>query len=372
MAYIGNPPITGNFQVCDAISVVNGQASYTMQVSSANVTPESANHMLVSLNGVLQKPNSSFTISGSTITFASNLATGDVIDFIILLGNVLDLGVPSDATVTDAKANFVSTSSGAGLQIKGDGTTDGTLQLNCSQNSHGIKLRSPSHSSGQSYTLTFPTGNVTAEKFLRVASVSGSGTTGIGQLDFADAGGGAYEKLLTTTISSATANISFSSTYITSAHRDYRVVFTGLRSVDDGTRLTMYISDDNGSSYKSDANHVYNVKYIRQDYSASTWGAMYNSSDNYFQLTSDTMGNDTGEAMHGYIDLFDPLNQNSDSQYFMWNSNFTLLGTTKLLFNVFGSGVYHTGQADSFNNIKFQFSSGNILIGSATLYGRKI
>ena len=50
--------------------------------------------------------------------------------------NVLDLGVPSDATVTNAKTNFTSTSSAAGLQIKGDGTTDGTLQLNCSQNSH--------------------------------------------------------------------------------------------------------------------------------------------------------------------------------------------------------------------------------------------
>ncbi len=133
MAYIGNSPIVGNFQVCDAISVVNGQAAYTMQVDSANVTPESANHMLVSLNGILQKPGSSFTISGSTITFASNLATGDVIDFIMLLGNVLDIGTPSDATVTNAKTNFVSTSSAAGLQIKGDGTTDGTLQLNCSQ-----------------------------------------------------------------------------------------------------------------------------------------------------------------------------------------------------------------------------------------------
>jgi hypothetical protein len=67
------------------------------------VEPENANHMLVSLNGVLQKPGSSFTISGATITFASNLATGDVIDFIILLGNVLDIGTPSDGTVTTAK-----------------------------------------------------------------------------------------------------------------------------------------------------------------------------------------------------------------------------------------------------------------------------
>tara|TARA_A100001015_G_C14946266_1_gene694779 strand:+ start:421 stop:1413 length:993 start_codon:yes stop_codon:yes gene_type:complete len=189
MAYIGKPPISGNFQVCDAISVVNGQAAYTMQVSSANVSPETANHMLVSLNGVLQKPGSSFTISGSTITFASNLATGDVIDFILLLGNVNDIGTPSDSTVTNAKTNFTTTSSAAGLQIKGDGTTAGALQLNCEQNSHGIKLQSPAHSANQSYTLKFPTGNVTADKVLKVASVSGSGTTGVGQLSFGDAGG---------------------------------------------------------------------------------------------------------------------------------------------------------------------------------------
>ena len=102
MAYIGKEPQVGNYQICDAISVVNGQAAYTMQVSSTNVSPESANHMIVSLNGIIQKPGSSFTISGSTITFASNLATGDVIDYIMLLGNVLDLGTPSDNTVTAA------------------------------------------------------------------------------------------------------------------------------------------------------------------------------------------------------------------------------------------------------------------------------
>ena len=101
--YIGKEPIVGNFQKCDAISVVNGQAAYTLQVSSTNVVPESANHMLVSLNGILQAPVTSFTVSGSTLTFASNLATGAVIDFVILLGNVLDLGTPSDGTVTNAK-----------------------------------------------------------------------------------------------------------------------------------------------------------------------------------------------------------------------------------------------------------------------------
>ena len=121
MSYIGTAPTIGNFQVCDAISVVNGQASYTMQVSGVNATPQSANHMLVSLNGILQKPGSSFTVSGSTITFASNLVTGDVIDFIQILGDVLDLGVPSDNTVSLAKLTATGTKD-ATTFLRGDNT----------------------------------------------------------------------------------------------------------------------------------------------------------------------------------------------------------------------------------------------------------
>ena len=191
MAYIGKTPITGNFVKLDAISVVNGQAGYTMNNGGSAFTDyENVNQFLVSLNGILQAPTDSFTVSGSTITFASNLATGDVIDFVIVLGNTLDIGTPSDATVTNAKTNFTTTSSSAGLQIKGDGTTAGALQLNCEANSHGIKLQSPPHSANQSYTMKFPSGNITAGKFLKVDSVSGSGTTGVGTMTFADAGGG--------------------------------------------------------------------------------------------------------------------------------------------------------------------------------------
>ena len=121
MPFIGRQPTIGNFQVCDAISVVNNQAAYTMQVGGVNVSPESANHMLVSLNGILQAPTSSFTVSGSTITFASNLVTGDVIDFIQILGNVLDLGVPSDNTVSLAKLTATGTKD-ATTFLRGDNT----------------------------------------------------------------------------------------------------------------------------------------------------------------------------------------------------------------------------------------------------------
>ena len=108
MAYIGKQPVVGNFQKCDAISVVNGQAAYTLNVGGSAVSPENANHMLVSLNGVLQAPGDSFTVSGSTLTFASNLATGDVIDFVIILGDVLDLGAPSDNCISAKLAKLVA------------------------------------------------------------------------------------------------------------------------------------------------------------------------------------------------------------------------------------------------------------------------
>ena len=121
MSYIGKTPTIGNFQVCDAISVVNNQAAYTMQVGSVNVSPESANHMIVSLNGVIQKPTDAFTVSGSTITFASNLVTGDVINFIQILGNVLDLGVPSDSTVSIAKLTATGTKNSTTF-LRGDNT----------------------------------------------------------------------------------------------------------------------------------------------------------------------------------------------------------------------------------------------------------
>ena len=307
MSYIGKTPTIGNFQVCDAISVVNGQAAYTMQVNSVNVVPESANHMLVSLNGILQKPGGSFTVSGSTITFASNLATGDVIDFITLLGNVLDLGTPSDATVTNAKTNFTSTSSAAGLQIKGDGTTDGTLQLNCSQNSHGIKLASPAHSSSQSYTLKFPTGNVTADRFLKVASVSGSGTTGIGQLSFAEAGGGDMVKLSTSSLSTASSwySDSLDSTYyaykiivnIVSISNQYAKVYARLRASGSDLTASNYTWHIHGAfryTNNSSGNGEYNDGYA----GGSEWKPHGDGG----------LDTDTGEGVDMIIDLINPSN----------------------------------------------------------------
>ena len=75
------------------------------------------------------------------------------------------------------------------LEVKGAGGDDAILQLNCSAQSHGVKLKSPAHSAGQSYTMILPDNQIAADKVLKVKSIaSGSGATAIGQLEFGDAG----------------------------------------------------------------------------------------------------------------------------------------------------------------------------------------
>ena len=104
MSYIGATPLIGNFQKCDAITT-SATDTFNLLVGGVAVSPATPQNCVVSLNGVIQAPTSAYTVSGSTIVFDSALTTSDVIDFIIILGNVLDLGTPSDDTVTAAKLN---------------------------------------------------------------------------------------------------------------------------------------------------------------------------------------------------------------------------------------------------------------------------
>jgi len=63
------------------------------------------------------------------------------------------------------------------LTALGDGSSaDGKIILNCSQNSHGVKIQAPPHSAGQSYTLTLPS-SINNGQFLK--------TNGSGVLSFA-------------------------------------------------------------------------------------------------------------------------------------------------------------------------------------------
>jgi hypothetical protein len=110
MSYIGAVPTTGDFKKLDSITT-SSSTTFNLRQGGVAVYPQSANHCIVSLNGVIQAPVDAFTIVNDTIVFASSLASSDVINFILVLGNVNDIGVPSDDTVSTAKlqANAVTT-----------------------------------------------------------------------------------------------------------------------------------------------------------------------------------------------------------------------------------------------------------------------
>jgi hypothetical protein len=120
MAYLGRQPIIGNYQVLDAITA-SATATYALTKNSVAVFPQTPANCIVSLNGVIQAPTDSYTISGSDIVFASALTGSDSIDFITVLGDVLNVGTVSDGTIGLAKLSATGTKD-ATTFLRGDNT----------------------------------------------------------------------------------------------------------------------------------------------------------------------------------------------------------------------------------------------------------
>jgi hypothetical protein len=128
MPFIGIQPQTGAYSKLDNITT-SATATYSLTKGGAAYYPQSEYHLLVSLNGVLQAPISSFTISGSSIIFASALTASDTIDFILVLGDALNIGTPSDNTVGTLQLRNleVTTAKIANGAITADKIADGTI-----------------------------------------------------------------------------------------------------------------------------------------------------------------------------------------------------------------------------------------------------
>jgi hypothetical protein len=104
MPYIGKAPVGGGFNKLSFPSA-SATATYALTLGGAAYFPETANHLIVSLNGIVQAPQDSFTVSGSNLVFAEALTTSDTIDFIVALGDVFDVGSVSDGTITASKVS---------------------------------------------------------------------------------------------------------------------------------------------------------------------------------------------------------------------------------------------------------------------------
>ena len=104
MPYIGKEPEHGNYQRIDTIaSSFNGSTTtFNLRADSVSVYPTSPATMIISLGGVIQEPNTSYTVTGDQITFTTAPASGTTF-WGVSLGDTLDIGTPSDESVTEAK-----------------------------------------------------------------------------------------------------------------------------------------------------------------------------------------------------------------------------------------------------------------------------
>ena len=150
MAYIGRSLQAGSFRQLDDISSsFNGSTTaFTMQVNSTNVSMGDVNQIQLSLGGVIQKPGTDFTISGSTLTFTTAPAANTSF-FAILLGS--DNGgtvTPTDGSVTSGKLAypFVVNEDGAAasdFRVESDSNTH-MLFVDAGNNAIGVNESSPS------------------------------------------------------------------------------------------------------------------------------------------------------------------------------------------------------------------------------------
>ena len=104
MAYIGPEPNPGqNREVDDISGSFNGSTTaFTLQVNSQNVSPGSANAIIVSLGGVIQNPRTDYTVAASTLTFTTAPASG-LSFFGLVLGQQIDTEGTADNSITTAK-----------------------------------------------------------------------------------------------------------------------------------------------------------------------------------------------------------------------------------------------------------------------------
>jgi|TARA_R100001198_G_C5132287_1_gene149988 hypothetical protein len=101
LAYVGKAPATGRYSILDDISgsfTGSTPGPFNLTVNGTAISPGNEANCIISISGVIQEPQSAYTITGSQITFTSNPASSDTF-FGTVLGDTFDIGTPTDATV---------------------------------------------------------------------------------------------------------------------------------------------------------------------------------------------------------------------------------------------------------------------------------
>ena len=120
--------------------------------------------------GTLSKWTNATTLNDSLVSEAGT---------VVSVNGILRVNDTVESTVTNSNLKLQGNGTGA-VEVRGFGGVTGTagrIQLNCSNNNHGVSIESPPHSAGATYTLILPTTTGTAGQLLTSGGASPSQLT---------------------------------------------------------------------------------------------------------------------------------------------------------------------------------------------------
>tara|TARA_B100000287_G_scaffold172114_1_gene162273 strand:- start:3081 stop:4247 length:1167 start_codon:yes stop_codon:yes gene_type:complete len=127
MAYLGVTPKIGNIRKLDDVaSQFNGvNTTFNLRVGGQVIFPGAPLQLLISLGGVMQEANVAYQINNDQLTFSDPPNPG--IDFFgLVIGDTIDVGEPSDGTISAIKLNQGATFTMGGLEVNGSVNLDST------------------------------------------------------------------------------------------------------------------------------------------------------------------------------------------------------------------------------------------------------
>ena len=263
--------------------------------------------------------------------------------------------------MSEVKVNKVSPRSGTGVQLGDSGDTI-TIPSGATLANSGTMTGVPAPTSGVAASAIDSGTMATA----RLGSGTANSSTFLrGDQSWAEAGGGAWIALTTTSISGTAASVEFNSTYITATYRDYMIYISDFHLTADGLPY-MTISSDNGSSYKSATNYRFATRSWKSDGTNNS----RQGTEVQFEISADQVqGNESEEKSSFAIQIYDPL---STSSYFSYSINGFFASGSGLACGMYGGGMYTTDVSDAINAVKISLNSGNFNAGKFTLYGRAV
>jgi len=249
-----------------------------------------------------------FTVSGSTIDFGTAVAGTSTCDFILHYGVGL-ITLPSDGTVSLAK-------------LSATGTKDATT-------------------------------------FLR------------GDNTFAEAGGGAFEKISTTTISSSVASVDFNT--LSTDYKDFKIVISSLVINTHQEAVLIKVKRSGQSSFDGGSGEYrFNTIGNRsQDGNTISDGS---NSNNKIQLNATSIARDAtvdGATFNATINVVDP-HGTTNTKFFYWNCAY-VEGTYGATASNQGAGYRYDTSETALIGVQIAGGgSAQFISGTITLYGRKI